>query len=228
MAPFFLCLPLVAQQTYRARVVDAKTGEALPYAHVYVSAGRGALTNIDGRFSIEANAEDVIQVSYIGYEKVSLKAAELTSTIKLAPLTNTLAEVRAVPIERILLKLIKKLNLENLANPGEVSHYFMRMTNINPKEDDVVVEAFFRAVSTININHAQIIDAQRFSRSNGEHNVSGKASAFMRSNMMKILELAPEIPPGCRNDLSARMNLPLPEWANKISDLDGRELPYRC
>ena len=31
-----LCLPLAAQQTYRARVVDAETGEALPYVTVSI------------------------------------------------------------------------------------------------------------------------------------------------------------------------------------------------
>ena len=39
------CLPLTAQQTYRARVVDAETGEALPYASVTSSSGRKVLTN---------------------------------------------------------------------------------------------------------------------------------------------------------------------------------------
>ena len=49
-----LCLPLAAQQTYHAQVVDGETGDALPYAQVYVSAGSGALTDGEGWFTVEA------------------------------------------------------------------------------------------------------------------------------------------------------------------------------
>nr|MCR4920836.1 carboxypeptidase-like regulatory domain-containing protein [Bacteroidaceae bacterium] len=57
-----LCLPLSAQQTYRARVVDAETGEALPYVSIYVAAGRGTITNSNGYFVIEA--EPTVQLSF--------------------------------------------------------------------------------------------------------------------------------------------------------------------
>ena len=54
------CLPLTAQQTYRARVIDAETGEALPYVSIYASKENGTLTNAEGVFSIEANNEEVL------------------------------------------------------------------------------------------------------------------------------------------------------------------------
>jgi hypothetical protein len=53
------CQPLAAQQTYRARVVDAETGDALPYAQVYISEMNGALTDGEGWFTVEAKETDV-------------------------------------------------------------------------------------------------------------------------------------------------------------------------
>lgn len=53
-----LALPLHAQQSFHARVVDAETGEALPFVNVYQIAGKGCVSNLEGDFTIMAHAED--------------------------------------------------------------------------------------------------------------------------------------------------------------------------
>lgn len=63
-----LCLPVVAQQVYRARVADGRTGETLPMARIYISQHNCTLSNDEGDFSIQARAEDVMEISYMGYE----------------------------------------------------------------------------------------------------------------------------------------------------------------
>ena len=68
-----LCLPLAAQQTYSARVVDTETGEALPYAQVYIAEGKGTLTDGEGWFTVEAKKTDVVRISYVGYDAVQVK-----------------------------------------------------------------------------------------------------------------------------------------------------------
>ncbi len=61
---FLFCSTVYAQQeTFRAHVVDALTNESLPYAQIYVSAGKGTLTNEDGDFSITVNPGDVLRIS---------------------------------------------------------------------------------------------------------------------------------------------------------------------
>ena len=47
-----LSAALHAQQEFRGRVVDAETGEPLPYASIYVAEGKGTLTNEDGEFTL--------------------------------------------------------------------------------------------------------------------------------------------------------------------------------
>ena len=69
--------------TLQGRVVDAQTGEVLPYATVYVSEGRGALTNADGEFILLVSSQDMLTFSHVGYEKLHIKASELPQVIKL-------------------------------------------------------------------------------------------------------------------------------------------------
>ena len=130
------CLPLAAQQIYRARVVDAETGEALPYASVTSSSGRKVLTNDHGTFSIPVYEKDVVSISYVGYELQSISVSKSPKNIRLIPISSTLTEVEVVPVEKLMLKLIKKLNRENKRNSDLMATYFFRLTSINDNEED--------------------------------------------------------------------------------------------
>ena len=54
-----LCLSigssLAQSNVFRARVVDAETGEAMPYVNVLSDAGRGVVTNLEGDFVITSD-----------------------------------------------------------------------------------------------------------------------------------------------------------------------------
>ena len=56
---------LHAQQSFHARVVDAETGEALPFVNVYQASGKGCVTNLEGDFTISAGAEDSLRFSFV-------------------------------------------------------------------------------------------------------------------------------------------------------------------
>ena len=66
------CFFANAQQLTSSRVVDAETGEPLPYVSVYVSEGNGSITNMDGEFSVAAEPSDVLRISYAGYETMEI------------------------------------------------------------------------------------------------------------------------------------------------------------
>lgn len=81
---FLLCSILgTFATTYEGRVVDAN-GNAIAYATVYpeVQPELGTATNNDGHFSFNAilTDESTIIISFIGYEKKSVKARLLTNT----------------------------------------------------------------------------------------------------------------------------------------------------
>ncbi len=78
---FFTCF-LFAQQTVTVKVTDSKTGALLPNATVKLKSSKKATaTNAEGISKIEANTNDILEVSSIGYKTqlVSLKGqAEIT------------------------------------------------------------------------------------------------------------------------------------------------------
>ena len=57
-----------------ARVIDAKTGERLPFASVYISGQNSTISNAEGEFAIDADSTDVLRISYVGYKTVHLRA----------------------------------------------------------------------------------------------------------------------------------------------------------
>ena len=74
--------------------------KGMPLAGVNVSAKgttNGTITDIDGRFSIMAEPETILQFSYIGYMNQFIKVGNSTSvTISMKEDTQTLDEVVVV------------------------------------------------------------------------------------------------------------------------------------
>lgn len=89
----------VAQQNQRISgvVVDQVTGEPIIGANVIVRGTMiGTSTDIDGNFSLEAPANSVLSVSYIGYLPQDIAATSSPMTIRLREDTHALDEVVVV------------------------------------------------------------------------------------------------------------------------------------
>lgn len=150
----FLLLNLAnvcAQSTFTARVVDATTGDPLPMASVYVSSSHSTITNQEGDFSIQAQPEDVLRITYVGYNAKNIKASDLGSKVALRPYTKMLQGVTVTPIDVVglLKKLVKKLKMEYAQFRFEQSNYFYRQVSSNDTTYNELIEAFFRSQSDI-------------------------------------------------------------------------------
>ena len=86
------------QVVIEGTIADASSGEPLPGANVLVKGTtRGATTDINGKFSIEANAGDVLTFSYVGYISEDVTVTDQTSiNVKLAPDITSLDEIVVV------------------------------------------------------------------------------------------------------------------------------------
>lgn len=148
-----LCITthISAQNTYTARVVDESSGAALPMASVYISSSHSTITNQEGDFSIEAHPEDVLRISYVGYNSKNVKACDLKREVALKPYTRMLKEVVVRPIDVVglLKKLVNKLNDEYSKFRGIQSNYFYRQVSQNDTTYNELIEAFFRTKSDI-------------------------------------------------------------------------------
>ena len=89
-------LQLAAQQL-TGTIIDAETGEALPYASVvYKDHNLAVISNIDGKFSIDRKQGWKLSISYMGYQTLEFTVNDLTKntlSIALRPDRKQLAEV---------------------------------------------------------------------------------------------------------------------------------------
>lgn len=116
-----LCMCLQAQgQHINGKVTDLQSGEALPGVAIRVKGStRGAVTNLDGFYSLQAKPTDTLAFSFIGYlaEEV-LVGNRVTINIQLAPDVETLSEVVVVgygtSTKKELTGAVSVLNAENM------------------------------------------------------------------------------------------------------------------
>ena len=172
----------------QGRVVDAKTGEALPYVSIYAGEGKGTLSNNDGAFKLTADANDMLKFSCVGYEKISFKANELPPVIKLKPYTTTLGEVtiQALRNEDMLKLVIANLK-QDYKKQGKMARKYFFRTLTEKEEGTYLAEAFMMARSVVNIRSAMMISGLQNQDTEDNENTLN----FSFSNIHKLLEVAP-------------------------------------
>lgn len=84
-------------QKLKGQVIDATTGEPVIGVNVLVKGStNGTITDIDGKYELNAPAGAILQISFIGYKTVEIAATTSQQTIKLHEDTETLDEVVVV------------------------------------------------------------------------------------------------------------------------------------
>lgn len=92
-----VAFPAAAQQRLVTGTVFESDGEPIIGATVKVKGtNRGTMTDIDGRFQIQAAPKEVIQISYVGYKPVEITATETEISVILDPDDEVLEEVVVV------------------------------------------------------------------------------------------------------------------------------------
>lgn len=185
---FYPTKGLAQEQVFQGRVLDAETGEPLPYVNISIGKGQGTLTNIEGDFKLTIGEEDVVVFSYVGYDKQKIKADKLSEVIRLKPYSTTMKEVTVLPVDydKVLKRTIDNLK-DDFRNQGEwFRRYFFR-TMIEKGEESYIAEAFVKAFSVVNIRSAEIIsglEGYDKEASKGKLNVQS-------SNIHKLIEVGP-------------------------------------
>lgn len=177
-----------AQQLLQGRVVDAETGEPLPFATIRIN-DHGTLCNRDGDFAITARDEEVLVVSFIGFEKQEVRADRLPAIVRLRPLAREMREVTvmALPVDDILRNIRKKLHDERRQKAQARSLYFFRTTIERSAAENEMMEGFYDAFSAINIRRPYVISGQ--TRLNGLPD----EKAIKKTNFQKLFSLGPII-----------------------------------
>ena len=174
----------------QGRVVDAKTGEALPYVSIYAGEGKGTLSNNEGEFKLKVQEGDMLKFSCICYDELTIAANEMPSTMSLTPYTAQMSEVtvQAESVDMILKRIIQNLHRDYDKNKKWTRKYFFR-TYSEMNGGSYIAEAFMKAHSVVNIRSASILSGLE------GHDTEGNWSSLnmFDSNIHRLIEVGPMI-----------------------------------
>lgn len=150
LIPLFALLGLQSAiaQNNAVKVVDAKSGESIPYANIRINGSENLVTNAEGFFTLSESQNDatVLTVSYLGYANRQLTVADVKSqhyTIGMEPGIVELANINVSNVKpdpyRIMAEVKNNLS-RNYKNDGQPSKdmLFLREANLfRPKTIDV-------------------------------------------------------------------------------------------
>lgn len=190
----FLLFILLSESTWaqevlvQGRVVDAKTGERLPYVSIYAGEGRGTLTNDDGEFKLNVPDGDTLKFSYIGYNKQTFVANQVPGTIRLKPYTTQMKEVtiQIMNKKNVLKRTIKNLK-QDYMNHGKMGGTFFYRTMTEMDKGTFMAEAFMKAFSVVNIRSATIVSGVQGRDTDEDEDII----KFDHSNAHRLIEVGP-------------------------------------
>lgn len=172
-----------------AVIRDAETGEPIQYANVYVSASCGTISNDDGEFCLQCLTSETVHISCIGYQRVTYRASELPSVVRMQPISTTLREITVTRGDDIIYQLVNKMQREAKKHRKADAQYFFRMATRYPGTNELA-EAFMTAKSCV-----QIRDITFHSGSRGqlrENKLDGPSlTGLGRTNLHIFLRLSP-------------------------------------
>ena len=189
----FLALPLHAQQSFHARVVDAETGEALPFVNVYQASGKGCVTNLEGDFTISAGAEDSLRFSFVGYKTCRWKAGEMPGVVKMHSSALSIAGVTVLSDEAILTRAYKTLKGDLKAHAREKMLYLNRIT-IRSGGCEEMVEDFLTARSAVNVRNMSVLSGQYWTRTVTGEQMMSQLQYTNLHNLMTAGPLMRQVP----------------------------------
>ena len=194
----FVCLTIIllvffplkgaAQEELQGRVVDATTGEPLPYVSVRLGDEICTLTNAEGDFKLTADEDKSLTFSFIGYEKLRIKAGKLPAVVRLKPYSTTMQEVtvHAKTYDEVLKQTIDNLRQDYRECGAWTRKYFFR-TLMEKAEGTYIAEAFVQAYSVVNLRDVVIMSGlQGYDKEakKGRLNVNA-------SNIHRLMEIGP-------------------------------------
>lgn len=187
----FVCLaaPLSAQQTFSSRVVDAKTGEGIPYATIRGAGMNGTQANIEGYFSLKAQPQETLHISCMGFETQHVKASQLKGKVALKEAVSKLREVEVRKMEPLLVRVSRQMSEAYKAHKKDTTTFFLRQTQTTGRYREMG-EAFFVAQSATNLRNLGFITGRHGKVTDGGTVATGNLRDV---NFHYLLEMAPMI-----------------------------------
>lgn len=115
------------------------------------------MSNARGEFSLEAEPDDVIRITYLGHKSVNIIAKNLPKVVSLKSSIQYLPEVVVLPVSDLLKDIIKKTTKAVKKNNDEKSIFFFRQSTFVDDTQRNMMEAFFDARSALTASSVRLI-----------------------------------------------------------------------
>ena len=136
-----------AQSQIISKVVNSKTGEALPFVSIYIDGDKNTISNVEGEFVIDADPGDVLRISCVGYKTVRISAKEVGEKVSLVADEHTLDEVVVHGSEYYVKLVMKQLKKEMKKWKWERYTFFYRQVSFTDQKCTSFLESFFTGLS---------------------------------------------------------------------------------
>ena len=166
---YILILPLFSSEAFpqeetsdvvEALVVDAATGEELPFTSVTVVGGRhlSTIANAEGRFRVTVEKGERLQFTFAGYKTLTLSPKAVGRKVKLQPTTLMVREVnvKALPLKEIRKETVR----QQKKHRRKTADYFYRQTAFADSTCYEYVEAFLSGKSAVALNDLKLISGR--------------------------------------------------------------------
>ena len=161
---FIMAVSANAQRLHiDARIIDAKTGERLPFASVYISGQNSTISNAEGEFVIDADSADVVRISYVGYKTVHLRAVDIGQEVLLSTEGEMLGEVVVLGTDLVIQNTLQRMKEENKQYRKAKSNYFYRQVGYTDRQCHSFLESFFTARSASLISEMSLVTGRYLS-----------------------------------------------------------------
>lgn len=146
-----------AQLHIDSRVVDGKTGRALPFATVYISGNKNTISNEEGEFVIDADSADVLRISYVGYQSLYIPAWKVKSRVALAGDKRTLEEVVVMGTDHIVHQVMKRLWKDYRKHHKYQTNFFYRQVGRTGRRCTTFLESFFSGKPAVQLRDLSLV-----------------------------------------------------------------------
>ena len=146
-----------------ARIIDAKTGERLPFASVYINGQNSTISNAEGEFVIDADSADVLRISYVGYKTVHLRAVDVGQEVLLSSEGEMLGEVVVLGTDLVIQNTLQRMKEEYKKYRKTKSNYFYRQVGYTDRQCHSFLESFFTARSATQVSDMSLVTGRYLS-----------------------------------------------------------------
>lgn len=150
-------VPDTTEVCVSARIIDAATGEALPFASIYINKEKNTISNAVGEFTLMASPADEVRISYVGFHTKTFHADRLPKVVKLTSDGQQLNEVVVYSADHIISQVYKRCLKSWKKHRKDMANIFYRQITYTDSQCTTYLESFLASRTAFSLRSMQLL-----------------------------------------------------------------------